>query len=271
MKDNAGATTAVTQQRLAAIFAGIPWPVWEAVVRQEPEWKHMASFLPHFGFGPFAALMVAAGLADYYLRGKADLVYWPELQRLLAAAPVPRLPAELLDHVVPFYQAERDHERKIKTLRTYLTSDLARALWHDSAEKVAAQFPQFHRDLAAALARADDDNQIVFATKCLGLSLMMAGENHFDAHVLPLAGGSRLRRLTQKLNFNCAGQQALREFWNEIFVLVRKRHGEFSSLHLDSLLWQIAPLGRVELLAYFDDLGIRPLGARLVELLAQPA
>ena len=271
MKDKASAATVVTQQRLAAIFAGIPWPVWEAVVRQEPEWKHMASLLPRFGFGPFAALMVGAGLADYYLRGKADLVYWPELQDLFASLPVPRSPAELFDHLAPFYQAERDHQRKTKTLRTYLASDLARTLWHDSAEKVAAQFPQFHRDLAAAIARSDDDNQIVFAAKCLGLSLMIAGENHFDAHVLPLAGGSRLRRLTQKLNCNYAGRQGLREFWNEISVLVRKRHGEFSSIHLDSLLWQIAPLAQVELAAYFADLGIPETGARLVELLAQPA
>src|SRR5262245_30334818 len=264
MKDDADAARL---RRLAAIFAEIPWPVWEAVVRREPEWKYMASLLPRFGFGPFAALMVGAGLADYYLRGKADLVYWPELQNLLASLPVPRSPVELLDQLVRFCQTERDHAREVMALQTYLASDLARALWHDSAEKVAAQFPQFHRDLAAALARSDDDNQILFATKCLGLSLMMAGENRFDAHVLPLAGGSRLRRLTQKLNFNCAGRQALRGFWNEIVVLVRKRHGEFSSLHLDSLLWQIAPLSRLELLAYFDDLGIRPLGARLVELL----
>ena len=138
-----------------------------------------------------------------------------------------------------------------------------------AARRVAAQFPQFRRDLAAALARSDDDNQIVFAMKCLGLSLMMAGENHFDAHLLPLPGGSRLRRLTRKLSFDCAAQQALREFWNEIFAFVRKPHGELSMIHLDSLLWQIALLDRVELVAYFDDLGVRPAGARLVELLEQ--
>jgi DNA-(apurinic or apyrimidinic site) lyase len=271
MKDGAGAASLITQKRLAEIFAAIPWPVWESVVRQEPEWKYMACLLPRCGFGPFAALMVAAGLADYYLRGKADLVYWPALQNLLLAAPVPRSAPELLDRLVPFYEKERDHERKVKTLQTYLTSGLARALRNDSARRVAAQFPQFHRDLAATLARSDDDNQIVFAMKCLGLSLMMAGENHFDARFLPLPGGSRQRRLTRKLGCDCAGQQAMREFWNEIFTFVRKTHRELSMIHLDSLLWQIAPLDRVELVVYFDDLGVRPVGARLVELFEQQA
>jgi N-glycosylase/DNA lyase len=271
MKDGTGAASLIAQERLAEIFAEIPWAVWESVVRREPEWENMARLLPGYGFGPFAALMVAAGLTDYYLHGKADLAYWPALQSLLVASPVPRSPVELLDRLVPFYQEERDPQRKVRTLQTYLTSGLARTLWNDAAGRVAAQFPRFRRDLAATLAQADDDNQIAFAMKCLGLSLMMAGEKQFNARLLPLPAGSRLRRLTKKLNFNCAGQQAIRELWNEIFALIRKRHGQLSMIHLDSLLWQIAPLDRAQLLAYFDDLGVRPTGVRLAQLLNQQA
>jgi DNA-(apurinic or apyrimidinic site) lyase len=267
MNDNASASGRALQKRLADVLAQIPWTGWQAIVRKEPEWNHMEGLLPLYGFGPLATLMMAAGLNDYHLKGKADAIYWPRLEALLLDSPLARSALELMDRLIPFYEDERDHLRKVETLRAYCTSALARSLWHSSAQRTAAEFLLIRRDLAATLTRPQDEKQIVFAMKCLGLALMMAGEIRFDFGPLPIPADSRLRKLTRRLRFATVGQDATRKLWSEILGLIQATQPHLTMIHLDSLLWQVAPLAGTDLRSYFDDLGLHGTGAALARLL----
>ncbi|RLI80434.1 hypothetical protein DRP04_08165, partial [Archaeoglobales archaeon] len=61
------------------LFVQIPIEIWDKIVEEEPECRHMHRFLEKYGFGRFAVLMVAAGLNDFQLKGKAEIAYWPKL------------------------------------------------------------------------------------------------------------------------------------------------------------------------------------------------
>jgi DNA-(apurinic or apyrimidinic site) lyase len=267
MNDHASDSSRALQKRLADVLAQIPWTVWQAIVRREPEWNHMEGLLPSYGFGPLATLMMAVGLNDYHLKGKADAVYWPRLEALLLYSPCARSPLELMDRLVPFYEDERDHPRKVETLRAYCTSALARSLWHSSPQRTAVEFLLIRRNLAATLKRPQEEKQIVFAMKCLGLALMMAGESRFDFSPLPIPADSRLRKLTKRLRLATAGQEATRKLWSEILGLIQATQPHLTMIHLDSLLWQIEPLAATDLRSYFDDLGLHGIGAALSRLL----
>jgi DNA-(apurinic or apyrimidinic site) lyase len=262
-------TNQVRQEKLAAVLAQIPWEVWESILRKEPEWQNMAGFLPPYGFGPFATLIIAAGLNDYYLKGKAEIVYWPELRDRLRASPVPGSPSELLDVLAQFYQTERLSERKIVTLRTFLQSPLAERVWRETPATMAAEILLIRAELARAVEQPSEDKQILFAMKCLGLALLMAGEARFNFAPFPLPADSRLRKLTKRLKLAPDGQEAMRNLWQIVLTGIQKSHKQASMIHLDSLLWQIAPLREAELMSYFADLGIPETGSSLQAFLRE--
>ncbi|RLI74098.1 hypothetical protein DRP04_15070, partial [Archaeoglobales archaeon] len=62
------------------VLSEIPTEVWNRIVEMEPEWIHMEEFLGKYGFGRFTVLMLAAGLNDFQLKGKAEVAYWPKLR-----------------------------------------------------------------------------------------------------------------------------------------------------------------------------------------------
>jgi DNA-(apurinic or apyrimidinic site) lyase len=254
------------QEKVAAILAQVPWQAWVAIVRKEAEWQNMAGFLPAYGFGRFATLMLAAGLNDYQLKGKAEIAYWPELKRLLNNGSVPGSTAELLRILVPFYETEKNSRRKIEVLEQFLKSRLAETLWDASPSTVAAEFLSIWNTLAAALTQETEEKQILFAMKCLGLSLMIAGEEGFDFNPIPIPADSRLRKLTKRLKIPVDGQEAMRKWWREILTLLQKNHRQLSMIHLDSLLWQISPLEGSRLLDYFAELGVPHVGSELQKL-----
>ncbi|HWP60117.1 MAG TPA: N-glycosylase/DNA lyase [Candidatus Acidoferrales bacterium] len=255
------------RREFALILAKIPKNAWRAVVHREPEWQSMAALLPAWGFGPFSALMVAAGLNDYFLKGKAEIVYWPRLRESLLACAVPASPGELLSRLLPFYESERAAGRKLPTLKRFLASPLAERLWNATPQELAADISSIRRALAETLAQDENDKQIVFAMKCLGLALLMAGEERFDSSSLPLPGDSRLRKLTRRLGFDARAQRDMQKFWQSILDELHRAQPELSMIHLDSLLWQIAPLERARWVEYFSDLGIAETGASLEGLL----
>ncbi|MGH7847570.1 MAG: N-glycosylase/DNA lyase [Candidatus Binatia bacterium] len=262
MKDDPDANRA-RQEKLAAILAQIPWDAWEAIVRKEPEWQTMGDFLPTYGFGPLATLLVAAGLNDYHLKGKADIIYWPEIRRILNRSSVPASAPDLFQLLEQFYKQEREGRRKVETLAAFLFGPLAMRLWNDTPAAVAFDFLSIWRRLAQSLSRSPEEKQIVFAMKCLGLALLMAGETRFDFAPFPIPADSRLRKLTQRLKLAANGQGAMRNLWQTVLTEIQKNHRQASMIHLDSLLWQIAPLQEAELVSYFADLGIPDAGSSL--------
>jgi DNA-(apurinic or apyrimidinic site) lyase len=268
MNDDPGAKHA-RQRKLTAVLAGIPWDGWQAIVRKEPEWQNLAPFFPLYGFGPLATVLMAAGLNDYHLKGKAEIVYWPAIRTLLTRSSVPTSRSDLRQLFEPFYEHERESRRKTDTLKAFLAGPLAARLWTANPAEVAAEFSSIWKLLGTSLGWPPEEKQAVFGMKCLGLALLIAGESGFDCSRLPMPGDSRLRRLTKRLGFNLKGQQALRSFWGEVLATVQQGRKQVSMIHLDSLLWQIAPLQEAELKEYFADLGSLEVGHSLQVFLSE--
>jgi len=255
------------KKRLAEILAEIPWDVWEKIVRWEPEWENMESFLPVYGFGPFSVLMVAAGLNDYQLKGKAEKVYWPEIHEHLKNLPPPQNPQKLYNLLEPFYRKERLWKRKLHRLGKFLGSFLAQKLWESIPSEVVKEFPAIWKILAQLMGQKPQDKTISFAMKCLGLSLMMKGEYSFDFTEIPIPVDSRVARFTGRVGLlSSSGAKAIRQLWSEILTSLRKYYPSLTMIHLDSLIWQIASLDDAGVKSYFAELGIPQVGDKLIEL-----
>jgi len=255
------------KKRLVEILTEIPWGVWEKIVRQEPEWVNMESFLPIYGFGPFSVLMVAAGLNDYQLKGKAEKVYWPEIHEHLENLPPPDNPQKLYNLLEPFYRKERLWNTKLRRLYTFLNSFLAQKLWESPPSEVAEEFPGIWESLAQVMGQKPQDKTISFAMKCLGLSLMMKEEYNFDFTKIPIPVDSRVVRFTERVGIlSSQDAEAVRHIWSDILTSLKNYHPHFTTIHLDSLVWQVASLGDAGLKSYFEELGISEVGGNLIKL-----
>ncbi|MCD6231914.1 N-glycosylase/DNA lyase [Candidatus Aerophobetes bacterium] len=256
------------KKRLVEILTEIPWGVWEKIVRQEPEWVNMESFLPIYGFGPFSVLMVVAGLNDYQLKGKAEKVYWSEISRLLKNSPPPQSPEELYNLLEPFYRQERLWNVKLNRLDRFFQSLLPRKLWESTPSIVAKEFPDIWINLAQIMRQRPQDKTISFAMKCLGMSLMMAGEYNFDFTKIPIPVDSRVARFTERVGILFSSDaKAIRQLWSEILTSLRECYPSLTMIHLDSLVWQIASLEDAGIKSYFEGLGIHKVGNELMKLL----
>ena len=250
--------------RLVEILREIPWRAWKRIVKEEPEWRSLSPLLNRYGFGPFAVLMIITGLNAYQLKGKAEEVYWPKIYRLLAPSPTPKSPGELYNLLKPFYQKERLNTIKVRRLRHFLNSPLAYRLWNSTPQEVSAKFLEIWRELTKTMGQRPIDKTICFAMKCLGISLLMVGEYDFDFSAIPIPVDSRVRKFTQKTRI-CLGKtdREIRKAWSEVLSLLRKYIPNITMIHLDSLIWQIAPMGYSQLQKYFENLNIPEVGYKL--------
>jgi len=254
----------VKRKRLVEIFKEIPWKTWEDIVREEPEWKFMNLFLNYCSFGPFAVLMVATGLNDYQLKGKAGKVYWPEVRRLLEFSPTSNSPRELFNLLESFYQKEHLNTMKMRRLRRFLDSPLVDKLWKSSPQEVSAEFLNIWRKLGGTMGQKPEDKTICFAMKCLGISLLMMGEYKFDFTPIPIPVDSRVVIFTQKAGL-CANdrEQEIRAVWSEILHMLQIYNPNITMIHLDSLIWQIATMNDDQLEEYFRNLNVPEIGNNL--------
>jgi DNA-(apurinic or apyrimidinic site) lyase len=109
---------------------------------------------------------------------------------------------------------------------------------------------------------------IVFAMKCLGISLLMAKEYGFDFSRIPIPVDSRIESLTQKLAYKeFEGLKDIQGFWSEILRELKKEFPRLSMIHLDSLCWQIGTLSYSEMRGYFERLGLREIGENLISII----
>lgn len=232
--------TQQTQDEFIRLLAEVPHAAWEQIMTSEPEWREMRGFLPRYSFGPFATLMVVAGLNDFQLKGKADRAYWPPIRARLEAADVPATPGDLAVLLVPFYARERFSEMKLRRLHQFLGSDLAGWLWRATPGVAAGEFEKTWQRLAAAMGQGQEKKTIVFAMKCLGLALLMAGEYGFSSEALAIPVDLRVRRLTEALGAPTASDDAVRAYWDRVLAGVREVNPRVTMLHLDSFVWQVA-------------------------------
>lgn len=228
------------KEELIQLLIQVPDRSWERILTNEPEWREMVDFLPHYTFGPFATLMVMAGLNDFQLMGKAGRAYWPPIRARLKEAEVLVSPETLEDILQPFYDGERYNGIKVRRLHRFLQSNLATHLWHAEPRQVAEEFVDTWERLAVVMNQEMEKKTIVFAMKCLGLSLIMAGEYDFPSEKLAIPVDFRVRRLTQVLGGQTSSDDLVRAYWDDVLAGVRAANRRVTMIHLDSFAWQIA-------------------------------
>ncbi len=256
------------ERRLLEALNQIPWAAWEHIVREEPEWQTMYPFLEPYTYGPFAVLMLVTGLNDYQLKGRAEIAYWPPIGKILAAAPPPSAPEQLILLLEPFYREERYGENKVRRLRVFLSSQLAKMLWELTPEQVSAILPYIWRRLGNTMRQELEAKTIVFAMKCLGLSLLMAGVITFDFSQIPIPVDIRVTRFTQRLGLAADDSpEVIRKIWDRILTLLQERYPGLTMIHLDSLVWQVAAMNERQVRAYFRRIGAPEAGEKLCTLL----
>lgn len=260
-------TVDTQKEKLAQVFAEIPWSGWEKIVKKEPEWRNMESFLLPYDFGPFAVLMVVTGLNDYQLKGKAEAVYWPNIREVLEVSPVPKSPDELYNILRPFYRNERLYMNKIARLERFLKSPLSSALWKSHLQEVSKEFLNIWYKLAETMLQNPSAKTIVFAMKCLGISLLMAGEYGFNFVPIPIPVDLRVMKFTNQLGFLLTKDADVRALWRDVLSILRENEPRINMIHLDSLVWQVAVMNKHELQRYFRELGIPDVGDKLCVLL----
>lgn len=229
---------------------------WNRIVENEPEWHEMERFLPVYGFGPFAVLMMVCGLNDYQLRGKAERAYWPPIRELLEAASVPKSPAGLGEILAEFYEHERLATNKLDRLARFLKSPLADDLWASTPEDVSRRFVSIWQDLAAVMRQSPEMKTIVFAMKCLAVALLMAGERAFPFERIPIPVDIRINDLTARLGGPSGADAAVRACWDGVLAEIRRRNTAVTMVHLDSLIWQLAGESGQGRRRYFDSIGV---------------
>lgn len=254
--------------RLAAILSEIPWPVWEIILKMEPEWQYMEGFLSIYGFGPFAVLMMTTGLNDYQLKGKSETKYWPEIKKSLLKSSVPRSTQSLFHLLVPFYQKERFNTNKVKRLRKFLFSELAQQLWNSSPKEVSTEFINIWHQFAKVMNQKSDKKTIVFTMKCLAISLLMKKCYEFDFCNIGIPVDSRISKLTSKIGFHFYKNTDIQILWSNILSVLRKHESRITMIHLDSLLWQIGVLDEISMKTYFKTLGIPQISIKLAEYIS---
>ncbi|ACB84397.1 DUF7664 domain-containing protein [Natranaerobius thermophilus] len=255
----------VNQNKVVDIFKDIPWDVWECIVKVEPEWVNMIDLLRYYDFGTFSTLMVVAGLNDFQLKGKAEKAYWMPLREQITNTSIPSTPYQLAKTLEPFYRKERHGQLKIERLHKFLNSNLANLLWNNQAQNVAKILPYIWRELAKTMNQDYNAKTIVFAMKCLGLSLLMVGENGFDFARVPIPVDIRVLKLTKNLGLckEC-NESEVQRIWSDALKQLRNYYPEITMIHLDSLVWQIASLDKDQLKTYFEDLGILKVANNLL-------
>lgn len=253
--------------RLSGVLATLSMDAWHAIVANEPEWQHMMGFLPQYGFGPFAVLIMVTGLNDYQLNQRAETGYWPPIRLMLEKLPPPANCQTLLRYLDPFYRKERLEDQKINRLKTFLDSRLAQELWYGSAKAIAREYLAIWEELARVMRQKMEDKTISFAMKCLGLSLIMAGETGFDASDLPIPVDRRVIFFSERIGLlNSKSPDMIRQAWNVVLAQVRKKNPGVTMIHLDSLIWQIAMTNSEEMIRYFARLQQDEVGKKLAHL-----
>ena len=264
--------TQSTQDEFIRLLCEVPDASWEKILTSEPEWREMRGFLPRYTFGPFATLMVVAGLNDYQLKGKADRAYWPPIRARLEEAEAPATPADLARQLEPFYARERLTKDKVNRLHRFLGSDLAARLWAASPQQTAEEFAVTWPRVASVMNQRMEVKTIAFAMKCLGLALLMAGEYGFRSEALAIPCDLRIRRLTEAMGEPTVSDDTVREYWDAVLAGVREVNPRVTMLHLDSFAWQAADdVSEAAVRAYCREMGMGEAGEQIALLIGAGA
>jgi DNA-(apurinic or apyrimidinic site) lyase len=251
-------------EEIVKIFSEIPWEIWQKIVDHEPEWYGLSSFYEKYGFGPFSVLMLITGVNDYQLKGKAEIAYWPAINKILQHTPKPETPSDLIEILEPFYQSERLPKQKIIRLKKFLQSTLATKLWNQNPEETSKNFKEIWIELSNIMDQKPEKKTITFAMKCLGISLLMSQTYDFDFSSIPIPVDSRIKKFTQKIGLQTSDNfYEIQNVWNIVLQLLKKEIPSITMIHLDSLIWQIGTMDDQEIQRYFTNFGFPNIGKEL--------
>jgi DNA-(apurinic or apyrimidinic site) lyase len=250
-------SSSIEKNRLADALRKIPPEVWCRIVKNGPEWYELEPLRHKFSGGAFSVFMLAIGLNAYQLKGRAEMNYFPQLNECLNGCDsMPQIEI-LYDYLASFYKKERLHAAKIERLARFLRSNLAERLWPQSSQEIASSIDRIWHSLGNIMGQKLHEKTICFAMKCLGISLMMGGENNFDFDAIPIPVDSRVCKFTNKLGLDFGEKsRPIQCYWGDILSSLQSTLPQINMIHLDSLIWQIAHLNEKELRSYFEDLDI---------------
>ena len=237
-------------------------------MEKEPEWYNMQPFLEKYTFGQFAVLMVACGLNDFQLKGTADISYWPKIKTLLESRAIVTVD-DIGGVLHEFYSNERLGRMKNTRLNTFMKSSMARDMANSTPESISKQFIEYWQRLAHTMNQTSEKKTIVFAMKCLGLALLMAGECSFDFDPIPIPVDLRVRRLTAQLGFSTSTDEDVRLLWRQVLSALREENQCVTMVHLDSFVWQIAGVETSSISDYFKKVGCPEVGSEFTKLLSE--
>jgi DNA-(apurinic or apyrimidinic site) lyase len=234
-------------KRVCKALKKLPWEVWEKAVKSEPEWKETKPLLERYEPSKFLVFMVMAGLNDYQLKGVAEEKYWPLLVKsLMDKSDIPDKPSDFIGLLKSFYANERLYKNKLKRLEKFLNSELALKLWQMPLRKIAKSLDEIWYEIAETIkpkpASANNYRNrktIVFAMKCLAISLLVFGIKDFEFNI-PIPVDSRIKRLTFKLGLLKKGtsDRKIQQVWQMVLRELKNVHPYINMVHLDSFLWQ---------------------------------
>lgn len=249
-----------------SILSDISQNGWNMIIQNEPEWYNMESFLSKYGFGKFSVLMIATALNDFQLTGKAEEVYWPRIKQLLASQAVPASLSDLYNYLEPFFLNERLSRLKLNRLKKFLESKLAQTIFSGSTNMIEDSYQKILSELATTMGQNLFDKTIVFAMKCLGICLIMAGKWRFDCKNISIPVDYRIISFSNRIGIG-EEHDIIRASWGRILESLQEKNSGITIIHLDSLIWQIAMKTPVEIRKYFDDIYLSSIGERMHEFI----
>jgi len=138
-------------------------------------------------------------------------------------------------------------------------------IWRSEPKDVGENFMEIWYELASTMGQERSAKTIVFAMKCLGISLLMAGNSNFRFEKIPIPVDYRVSEFTKRLGVGMENDEDVRRFWNLVLEGIREKVS-INMIHLDSLIWQIGVLSKSEIVEYFSRFDLRMVGERLAEV-----
>ena len=263
-------TSGCTAKRKALVdtLKVIPTEAWDQIIRFEPEWPLTERLVKEEDFGKTAVVLIMAALNAFQLKGKAEENYWRDVESIFGDFMLPDLPEMLLPVLEPFYKTERIPTAKIKRLRRFLESPLAKELWLVTCGECARDFQLIWERLARTMRQNRCAKTICFAMKCLGVTLLGGGETGFEFSGIPIPVDSRVTRFTCEMGI-CQSEDEghIRDIWDQILESLKSQNSNVDMILLDSLIWQVTGLSLEAKHKYFENLGIKQVGVNLASLL----
>lgn len=252
---------------LVRLLRQVPDGAWAAAVNQTPSCRFLRPLSQVWPFGRFAVLYLMGGLNNYQLKGRAEDAYWPKILPLIEQAAIPQYPHELRETLKPFYRTERLSTVKLNRLDRFLGSPLCSRIWDSDPEILSNNFLVIWPELSRTMKQAREKKTIVFGMKCLAYALLLVNKTGFDFRPIPIPVDSRVRELSRRLHLVDKGDAQERGRWNYVIDNIRISNPGVTMLHLDSVLWQIGTLSKLQIKTHLLRLGFQAdLTEDIVEL-----